>query len=469
LFGSYFALLVITLGVGAGVLLAALSARPEPAPIGYQRLVQGARTLLTDMNTRGLDRLTYSALQTHADSYDTRVLVVRWSSRVALFDSAGTIPADTGINLTIEPNYTPSTRTGPPQLADGVFGSLFDPDQTEWLFIGIRTGPVRDLALLLAEERSTRTLQDSLAEFSGSLAGPILQAALFGLGAAFVLAAIISGQLSKQLSALGSAAWGVARGDYSHKVAERGPSEVRAVAKAFNTMMHEVQSTQQAQRDFLANVSHDLKTPLTSIQGYAQAIIDNAIRDPVVAAEVIYSESARLSRMVSELTDLARLEGGRVALSLARVNVTELVGALMQRIEVVARQRQQTLTLEASGAHIVHADGDRLAQVITNLLSNAVKFTPEGGQIVVGLRPLDSGVELSVRDSGVGIAQDELVRVFERFYQVDKARGPQRGLGLGLAISREIVLAHGGRIHALSDGEGHGTTFTVWLPHHPPS
>jgi len=474
LFGSYFLLLVITLGVGAVVLLTVLSSRPEPSLVGYQRLVQTARTLMSDMTRRGLDRLTFNELQDQAELYNSRILVVRWSNRVISYDSAGVYEDGETINLAIDPDYRVSPSAAgngngaQNPLMDGVFGSLRDPDNAEWLFIGIRIGPVRDLALLMAEQRSARTLQESLAEFSGSLVGPILQAALLGLAVAFLLAAVISGQLIKQLSALGSAARAVARGDYSHQVPRQGPAEVQAVADAFNPMVYEVQSTQQSQRDFLANVSHDLKTPLTSIQGYAQAIIDDAISDPIVAAEVIYSEADRLTRMVLQLTDLARLQSGRVALTLDYVDMTALAQALVQRIEVVARKKDVSLTVSASGALPVRADGDRMAQVITNLLSNAVKFTPEGGHIEVSLHPLDHGVEINVRDSGIGIPQAEIARVFERFYQVDKARGPQRGLGLGLAISREIVTAHGGRISVTSAGEGNGTTFTVWLPHTPP-
>ncbi len=470
LFGSYFILLVVTLGVGAGVLLFALSSRPEPSLVGYQRLVQIARTLISELGRRNFERLTFSQLHEQADIYGVRVMVVRWSSRVLVYDSDDILTASDIVNLTVDPDYR-ATGGGGPQLADRVFGSITDPDSTEWLYIGIRTGPIRDLALVLAERRSTRTLQESLAEFSGSLAGPILQAALFGLGVAFVLAAVISGQLIKQLAALGEAARAVARGDYSHHVPHlEGPSEVREVAQAFNTMVREVQTTQQSQRDFLANVGHDLKTPLTSIQGYAQAIIDNAIDHPVHAAEVIYSEAARLSRMVNALTDLARLQSGRLALNIARVDVGELVCALVQRLEMMARHKDITIHV-VQPPHpplVIHADGDRLAQVITNLLSNAVKFTPVGGSITVHLRPLDTGVEISVKDTGIGIPPEELERVFERFYQVDKARGPQRGTGLGLAIAREIVLAHGGRIHADSTGEGHGSRFVVWLPATPP-
>jgi len=472
LFGSYFLLLVVTLGVGAAVLLAALNSRPEPSLVGYQRLVQLARSFMSDTTRKGLDRLTFEDLQSQAETYDSRIIVVRWSNRTVTYDSAGVFESGANINLAIDSDYRVSPGAvrggngGGPQnpLLDGIFGSLRDPDNTEWLFIGIRSGPIRDLALLLAEQRSTRTLQESLAEFSGSLVAPILQAALFGLGIAFILAAVISGQLIKQLSALGGAARAVARGDYSHQVPRQGPAEVQAVADAFNTMVYEVQSTQQAQRDFLANVSHDLKTPLTSIQGYAQAIIDDAISDPVVAAEIIYSEADRLTRMVLQLTDLARLQSGRVALTLDPVDMTALAQALVQRIEVVARKKDVALTVKSPGALTVRADGDRMAQVITNLLSNAVKFTPQGGHIEIDLHALDQGVEISVRDSGIGIPQGELTRVFERFYQVDKARGPQRGLGLGLAISREIVTAHGGRIGVNSVGEGHGTTFTLWLP-----
>lgn len=471
LFGSYFLLLVVTLGVGGVVLFTALGSRPEPPQVGYQRLENLARTFFTDLNRQGLDRLTFPELAEQAEDYGTRILVVRWSASTVSYDTSGVFSSGDGIFYELDDEYSirPDRRLTS-QLIDGVFGTLYDPDGVEWLFIGIRGGPVRDLALLLAEQRSTRTLQETLAEFGASLAGPILQAALFGLGVAFILAAVISGQLIKQLSALGGAARAVARGDYSHQVPDTsGPAEVRAVAQAFNTMVSEVQSTQQAQRDFLANVSHDLKTPLTSIQGYAQAIIDEAVRDPVIAAEVIYSEADRLARMVSELTDLARLQGGRNPLKLARVDVVALASALAQRLMVVAQKKNVTLRVEAASALVVHADGDRMAQVITNLLSNAVKFTPDGGEVLIRLRPLDQGVEVSVQDSGIGIPQAELARVFERFYQVDKARGPQRGTGLGLAISREIIHAHGGRIHAESAGEGRGATFTIWLPHTPPS
>lgn len=464
LFATYFLLLVVTLVVIVGALLVFISSRPEPPLTSYQQLASVARLILDEVVPGVTGRLALAQLMQVAEDNDTRILIVDSAESTVQFDTAGLIEQGTSINLERDPTYRLDTRFAALKLAEGYFGSFIDPATgAEWLYIGLRTR-VRDFTAVLAEIRSTRTLNDALAEFGVSLAGPLIQSAVIGMVFAFLLAAVMSRQISKPLASVARAAESLARGDYGVKLPHSGPKEVRAVAEAFNTMTHEVQSTQQSQRDFLANVSHDLKTPLTSIQGYSQAIIDGAVREPAVAAEVIYSEAGRLTRMVSELTDLARLQAGHVALHLDRIDLSSLVGALSQRLEVVAQKKQVQLNVITPGRLIVTVDGDRLAQVITNLISNAINFTPEGGHIDIGLRALDNGVEIAVRDSGIGIPAAELSRVFERFYQVDKARGPQRGTGLGLAIVREIVQAHGGTISVSSEGENRGSTFTLWLP-----
>jgi signal transduction histidine kinase len=278
------------------------------------------------------------------------------------------------------------------------------------------------------------------------------------------VAVAVSRTIARPLQRLSVAAHAVAAGDYDYRVAERGPTEFKQVAGAFNHMSEQVQLTNQAQRDLLANVSHDLKTPLTSIQGFSQAIMDGTAPNPAKAAAVINEEAGRLGRLVNLLTELARIRAGRLTMRQDPLDLAAMVTAMTEKVEVVAQQKDITLTVEAAPVPQVRGDGDRLAQVVNNLLSNAVKYTPAGGAVRVGVAPERDGVRVAVQDTGIGIPPEDLSRVFERFYQVDKARGPARGHGLGLAITHEIVEAHGGQIHVHSDGQDRGTTFTVWLP-----
>lgn len=467
LFATYFLLLTVTLAVIIGSLLVFFSARPEPPLPTYRELASVAQAMLSELLPTSTGRLARVRLSELAIEYDVRILLVNGTNQTIAFDSAQIAAEGASLELSLDRNYDVLGRSL--QVSGANVGSFRDPATgQEWLYLGLQTR-FQNITAVLGRIRSTRTLNDALAEFGSSIAAPLIQSGIVGLVFAFILAALMSRQIAKPLGAVADAAEAVARGDYDASLPETGASEVRGVAQAFNTMTREVRSTQQSQRDFLANVSHDLKTPLTSIQGYSQAIIDGAVRDPAAAAEVIYSEADRLARMVNDLTDLARLQSGRVSLHLDRVDIAALTEALTQRIDVVAKKKNISIGVKSPGSIVVAADGDRMAQVITNLLSNAVKFTPENGHINVSLRSLDNGVEVAVHDSGIGIPQDELSRVFERFYQVDKARGPRRGTGLGLAIAKEIVTAHGGRIRAESVGEGHGATFVVWLPGTPPA
>jgi two-component system sensor histidine kinase ResE len=221
-------------------------------------------------------------------------------------------------------------------------------------------------------------------------------------------------------------------------------------------------------RDFVANVSHELKTPLTSIQGFAQAILDGTAGDGAArehAARVIFDESQRLKRLVEELLDLARLDAGQAALSLASVDLTALLADVVDRMQPPAQEKGVRLSAQVGALPALVADGDRLAQVFTNLIDNAIKHTPAGGEVRVAAEAQAEFISVSVEDSGTGIPVADLERIFERFYQVDRSRrsGPERGAGLGLAISREIVVAHGGAISAESR-PGLGSRFTLRLP-----
>jgi two-component system sensor histidine kinase ResE len=251
----------------------------------------------------------------------------------------------------------------------------------------------------------------------------------------------------------------------------RGPHEVQDLTRAFNSMIERVHSSQRSQRDFVANVSHELKTPLTSIQGFAQAILDDTADTPEArkqAAQIIYNESARMHRLALDLLDLARLEAGTADLKMSTVDVGALLRGIVEKFTPQASKADVDLQVNIQNElPALIADGDRLAQVFTNLVDNALKFTPANGQVTLSAKKAGAELELSVADSGIGVESEALSRLFDRFYQVDASRsragGAGHGAGLGLAIVKEIVQAHGGKIGVRSQA-GHGTTFTIHLP-----
>lgn len=248
----------------------------------------------------------------------------------------------------------------------------------------------------------------------------------------------------------------------------QGPQEVQELVGAFNQMTIRVQAGQQAQREFVANVSHELKTPLTSIQGFSQALLDGTASKPEdqkQAAQIIFDEAGRMHRMVLDLLDLARLDAGIADLKRVEVDLSALLIAAGQRFAPQARNADVHLDVEVPGQLIITGDGDRLAQVFNNLIDNALKFTPPNGRVSVKATAVGEAVEIKVADNGAGIPTDVLPRIYDRFYQVDASRqgGKKHGAGLGLAIAREIVRAHGGKI-SVQSAVGLGSEFIVWLP-----
>ena len=304
--------------------------------------------------------------------------------------------------------------------------------------------------------------------FAENLLPPLLQAGLVALILSMLLALLISRSVSKPLRRVANAAEAIARGEAGTRAPASGPAEVRALAHSFNTMADQVEAAQQSQRDFVANVSHELKTPLTSIQGFSQALLDGTASTPEMtarAARVVHEEAERMRRMVDELLILARFDAGQMVMARDPVELGPLLRGCIEKLTPQAQAAEVTLELDVPEQLFVTGDTDRLAQVFANLLDNGVAHTPVGGKVTIAARQVDEGhtVEVTVTDAGEGIPSEALPRVFERFYQVDKSRRRSRGAGLGLAITKEIIEAHGGIITAQSV-VGLGTRFTVRLP-----
>lgn len=443
-------------------------------------VLAGLSLLLLLQSTPLADRLAWRTLEAEAGALAPRVeraieqnqipsvvagrLAARLRSRVLIVDTQGEISAAGG--TAVEAADLALTRTalssGPGQ------GEVRDSLDRRWLYVARRLSS-GDLLIVAAPRPSLR----ALLVYGDDLLAPLLKAALVGLAASVLLAWMVSRWVTAPLRRLAGVARSVAAGCFEQRVPIEGPAEVESLAADFNQMVQRVQATQQGQRDFVANVSHEMKTPLTSIHGFAQAILDGTASDGEAqrhAAQVIHEESDRLSRLVDDLLDLARLDAGQVSFAREPVDLNALIARVIDRLSLRAGEKSVRLENAVAGLPTVVGDGDRLAQVFTNLVDNAIKHTPAGGRIRLRADARGLEVLVHVEDSGPGIPADELSRIFERFYQVDKARrgGEGRGTGLGLAISREIVQAHGGRLTALS-APGQGSRFTVHLPSGLPS
>jgi two-component system, OmpR family, sensor histidine kinase BaeS len=305
-----------------------------------------------------------------------------------------------------------------------------------------------------------------------ALAAAGLLVALLATGLGLLLARSIS----RPLAEMGQAAAHMAKGDYQVRVPP-GQDEVGALAEAFNLMAEGMGDVERLRRELVANVSHDLRTPLTVIRGYLEGLRSGQIADrrsAEMAFEAMHSEVVRLLGLVEDLRQVASLDAEVRGLERQPVTVDALATTALGRIEPLAVAKGVRLTNQVpSDLAPVLADPSRLGQALYNLLENGVRHTPAGGQVTIsaGRTPgRDGGAEqlwLAVSDNGEGIAAEHLPHVFERFYRADSARSSQRegGSGLGLTIAKGIVEAHGGWLTAESEGvPGRGSTFTIRLP-----
>lgn len=280
-----------------------------------------------------------------------------------------------------------------------------------------------------------------------------------------VVARLMARGMTQPLRDMAAAARRMETGDYSVRVQTRSRDEVGRLATAFNRMSGELQTLEQSRRDLVANVSHELKTPITAIRAHLENILDGVERAEPATLSVMLGQVERLGRLVDQLLELSKLESGEVPLRPEPLALRPLVEDLLAEVTVAAPGRWLELGNEVpADLPRVLADRERVHQVLFNLVDNAIRFTPDGGSVVVRARAEDGAVRVAVADTGTGIASEHLPRLFERFYRVDHARAREDGgTGIGLAIARSAVEAHGGTITASSE-PGRGSVFTFDLP-----
>ncbi|HVA31085.1 MAG TPA: ATP-binding protein [Gaiellaceae bacterium] len=284
--------------------------------------------------------------------------------------------------------------------------------------------------------------------------------------AALAVSWFVSRRVTGPIGTLVSASAAVARGGLDTRVPVTGEDELAALARSFNEMAARLEQTEQRRRELFSDVAHELRTPLATIDGYAQAVGDGVLQADERIWGAIRAEVARLTRLADDLQKVSRAEERQLDLHLVPTAPQAIVEAALVAASPAFEQKGVELAAELDAdLPPVQVDRDRLAEVLANLLENALRHTPATGRVTVSAHAADHSLELAVADSGEGIPPEHLPRLFERFYRVDRARDRARGgAGIGLAIAKAITEAHGGRIAADSAGPGAGSTFRVTLP-----
>lgn len=377
--------------------------------------------------------------------------------RLILADSSGTIIGDTGREWLGESAGSvgladPTSIIVSGQEVGNLYLLSFGVAGTQYIGPGTMSP---DQPLPLSPER------DFLSRVNRSL----LIAGVAGAVVAILLGLLLTRQFTKPIRELKKGAAHIARGALSYRVEVKSRDELGDLAKSFNTMAVSLDNGEQARRRLLADIAHELRTPLSVIEGTVDAMLDGVYEPNPGNLASIKEETALLTRLVADLRDLTLAESGQLKLQIESTDLAELVQRRVSQAEVMAREKNITLRMDiAEGLPEIEADGRRIEQVVANLLDNALNHTPSGGTVSVAVSTGKEGILVSVSDTGEGIPAEHLSHVFERFYKVDDARSRKTGgAGLGLAIAKQMVELHGGRIWVESE-VGKGSKFYFTLP-----
>ena len=332
---------------------------------------------------------------------------------------------------------------------------------------------------LIAPGGSVGTMLINPNPLSGETAAPISEtnlpsinrflvwSGLLAGGVAIGLTLFLSRRILAPVESLSRAARALSRGDFSRRVDVRSKDEVGELARTFNTMAEELRRTEDIRRSLVADVAHELRTPISNLLGYLEAVRDGLVKPDQSTLNSMHEEVLLLTRLIEDLQELAVAESGQMTLNRQPCDLADLVRKAVAAVAPRAEAKGVSMTTSALERAEVEVDPERVGQVLRNLLVNTSNYTLQDDQVVVSMARVVDGVEVSVEDTGQGILEDELPYVFERFYRVDKSRSRATGgVGLGLTIARRLVEAHGGRLTAKST-PGEGSTFSFFLPDRP--
>lgn len=304
------------------------------------------------------------------------------------------------------------------------------------------------------------------AAFQDAVQTALVVAVGVAAAAAIVVSVALSTRLSRPIGRLADASRRIASGRYAERVPVTSDDELGELAESFNTMAASLEATERRRLQLVGDVAHELRTPLATLDGYLEGLEDGIVQPTETTWTLLRGETARLSRLVNDLQELWRAEARQLPLSLQAVDAIDALEAATKRISAQAQEHGIEIRADTGpGPLTVRADPERLGQILDNFLSNAIRYSPQGSAVTLSASRDADYVAIGVSDQGPGLTPEQLERVFERFFRVDPSRSRALGgSGIGLAITRALAEAMGGRAEAFSDGPGLGATFRVFLP-----
>ncbi len=315
-------------------------------------------------------------------------------------------------------------------------------------------------------ERYANLSEPWLKHFQLVVQQSLLVASFSALVAAVTVSLFVSHRIVEPLHAISTVSQRLAHGFYRERTLIGSDDELAELSRNVNQLAETLEQTEQRRMALLGDVAHELRTPLATIEGYMEGLLDGVVQPSRETFSLVLSESVRLQRLIEDLMLLSRVEAGQIPVIPRPTDMRAILEHLVAQFQPqLAADQVQLISVIAPNLPLAWADPDRVNQVLINLLANAFRYTPAGGTVTVRAHADATRLIIAIQDTGIGIAPEHLPQIFERFYRVDKSRArASGGNGIGLTIARHLVYAHGGDIWAESPGLGHGTTFSFTLP-----